>query len=89
MTLLIVLVKNYTIKAREGIDLSYGTFQISLIDRSGYQEKASLDEDVPGTIVFIAVAVGGLISIFCIAMIVWLVVKALRKRNAGDEKEDS
>lgn len=82
MSLYIVMINNATVKKMEGIEMSFASIQLSMVDMSGYTgEDDNSGQDAPIMVIIIAVVVGGLISSFCIGVIVYMVVKAVKNRG--------
>lgn len=97
MTLYIVVINNLTVRKMEGIISSYATLQLSMVDVSGYNgsdPSFEASQDAPALVIAIAVIVGSLITSFCLGVITYMIVKAVKNRGkdmfeAEDERVQS
>ena len=82
MSLYIVMINNATVKKLEGIEMSFASLQLSMVDMSGYTgDTDSSGQEAPIMVIIIAVVVGGLISSFCLGVIIYMIVKAVKNRG--------
>jgi large-conductance mechanosensitive channel len=89
MTMYIVAYRNATIKKNERVTSSHTSIQLTLMDVSGYQGSDNdSQQDAPIMVIIIAVLVGGLISSFCIGVVVYMAVKAWKARKEGEKDEE-
>jgi flagellar biosynthesis protein FliP len=81
-----VLFKNSSIKITQ--KSSMAMMQLVLKDVSGYTPSDDSQQEAPITVIIIAVAVGGLISSFCIGVLVYMILKAVRNRRKNQNQTE-
>ena len=87
MTVYLVVLKNSNITKRLNIKLSYATLQLFLFDRTEWGAQTSTPESAPVMVIIIAVVVGGLISSFCIGVIVYIIMRSIKNRKKSHPEE--